>query len=719
MVISTRAKPDSRSAAKHTLRDFLNTCFYYRKIVFTVFLIVAVLGCTLAWLMPLPYRAQATLLVLYAGYYDQSSNTQGALLAPPVGQLVSVEAQILKSPELQRNVVLSEMGGKADPVVLDRRLEAFNKRFHIEQNDLANTIKLSYYDDNPTKAVESLDDLLKLYFEQRAVVFTSGRTGMLTDLRDQARRNLDSATNALIEFQKTHDAVNIEEQISRAVALESLLVQRKMENDAALAQDRSGLEALLAATRDVKPSIELFTDNSEEMRAQATMRLSLMELEARRAEFATRYMESSPFVQQLDRQIAEMRAGLAKQKASSSVATRRGHNTYYDTVQDKIASLSSSIAGEEARQIELQGQVEEMRERLRKLISVSNQLRQMQTERDILADTFRDRSRQLEQAFSQEEQARAAHSTNVRVIEAPQIPTRRSISFAMMAAASLIAALVIAALVGLVLSTLRETFLSPEQVERELALRVLSAPISRRGRAEGKAQRLSARNAHQTYGPIAAKIQALPGAGSHIVMAMSYGNDEGCQEVVKGLAAELARRSNKPVLILDLAPASASGRYGSPDAQGAITWADVEPGDALPVKADEVLDQDTLGLIDVVAVAQHNIWVARPKSDAVRLSKSQMLALLQQLRTVADYVLIDAPPLSESLLGVENAARVDAIVLVLRAEATRTPVAQMLKSQVLDANGNILGVALTNRRVYIPDFVYRLLSKPSRNHSAS
>ncbi|OXR50306.1 hypothetical protein PuT2_00015 [Pusillimonas sp. T2] len=719
MVISTRERPASRGAAALTVRDYLNTCFYYRKVGIAVFLAIMLLGLIATWLFPMPYRAQATLLVLNAAYYDQSNSTQGVQLTPAVGQLVSVEAQIINSPELQRNVVMSQLGNNAAPGLIERDLQNFKNNFHLKQNDLANTITLSFYSNDPEQAAKSLESLLKVYFEQRASILTSGRAGMLIDLRDEARVTLEKANRALTEFQKAHDVVNIQDQIARAVALESLLVQRKMENEAALAQDRSGLEALLAATENVTENVLLFTDNSEMMRSQATMRLSLMELEARRAEFAARYMETSPFVTQLDRQIAELRVTLEKQKLSDGVSSRHGRNTYYDTVQDKIASLKTSIAGEVARQEELEVQVETTRARLRSLISVSNQMRQLEVERDIAAESFRERSRQAELALSQQEQAREVNSTNVRVIEAPEVPSRRTVSISMLIAACFVAALTTAALVSLLLSSLRETFLSPEQIERALSLRVLSSPISPRGRMRKR----DVTNDLATYGEhsqLASKIYTLPGDRGKVVMAISHDKHDGAQAVIKQLALALEVRTIKPVLIMDMSSGLDEHAYGSPNDEGKVVWECPDSAVALscsmPENAFENQDNNALAFYPV---ENHNIVIARHRLSAQHLAQNKISEMFDVARSYYDYILVDMLPVGRSPVVIENAPLADAVFLVIRAESTRKPIAQMLKSQVQEADGNIIGVAMTDRRVYIPDFVYKVMANRSRNLKTS
>lgn len=478
MVISTRTRPDRKDApAALTARDHLNTFFYYRKVAAWVFLAVAALGIFLSVVFPIPYRAQATLLVLFAGYYDQSNDVRGSAMMPAIGQLVSVEAQILHSPELHRQVVMSELGPNASSRKFDRTLQDFESRLHIEQNDLANTVTLSYYDTDPKRAAHVLSILLTQYFRQRATIFTSGRAAMLSGQRDEVRAKLDKADADLMAFQKAHGIVNIDDQIVHAVTLENLLIQRKMENAASLVQDQGALIALKAATRGVQPDIVLYSDNGEMVHALATMQISLVELESRRSELASRYMASSPFVQQLDKQIADLRQNIARQKQQLSKVTRYGHNSYYDTVQDRLTSLETSIAGEISRQKELTGQIAEAHARSQGLIAVADQVHQMQTDRDILADSYRERARQVELADIQQAQASKANSTNVRVIQAPLPPTRRSVSVSLLMAASVAVALAISALVVLVLASLRETFLSPEQAERSLVLPVLSAPI--------------------------------------------------------------------------------------------------------------------------------------------------------------------------------------------------------------------------------------------------
>jgi uncharacterized protein involved in exopolysaccharide biosynthesis len=716
MVITTRTRPERKAAVVEvTIRDYLNTFFYYRKIAVSVFLAIVAIGIAVAVAIPMPYRAQATLLVLFAGYYDQSNTANGgAGLQPAIGELNSVEAQILGSPELHRDVVLSELGPNATEREIDSQLQKFERRLHIEQNDLANTINLTYADADPKAAADALARLLDEYFRRRATIFTSGRVGFLAGQRDEVGAQLERADAELLAFEQKHGIVNIDDQISRAVALESQLVQQKLENDSRLAQDRGELKSLLASSKNVRPTIPIFTDDSEAAHALDTMQLSLVQLEARRADFASRYMASSPFVQQLDHQIADMRTGIARQKQQLATATRYGHNDYYDTVQGRLSSLSSSIAGETAAQQALEKQVGEARARLQGLSEVSSQIRQLQSRRDILADSMRDRSRELELAQLQQGQVSQVNSTNVRVIQAPFPPSQRSVSASLLVAASVAAGLLISALVVLVMATLRETFLSPEQIERSLLLPVVNAPVMLGGTARRTAGpgitspdtgHEGHRPTHMAYGRMIAAINASTNAPAKVVMALSFGKDEGLLSVIRGLAVELENRSAKPILILDLASASDASLYGQPNAHGLLAW----PGhrtnrDGAGITPSEAASSG--GLV-FERVERHNIVVARPEGGTFPSSWHQAASLFDSLRQSHDYVVIHAPPAGQSFTGIENASVADATVLAVRAEVTRKPVVLGLKAQVEDAGGRLIGIALTYRRGYIPNFIYR------------
>lgn len=720
MVISTRARPPRKEGVVYThitTRDYLNTLFFYRKIALMVFVWTVVIGLIIGLLQKPAYRAEARLLTLQAGYYNQSSVNDGTPAQPLEGQLVSIEAQILNSSELHRAVLKTLLGPNASRKQINEQLRVFEKHFRLEQDDLASTISLFYTDTDPKRAAEMLSRILTEYFDERAVIFTSGRVSSLAERRDVIRAELDKLNANMVAFQTKYGIVSIDDQIAHAVALQGLIRQRKLENNSALAQDRSTLASLLTSAKDVPATILLFSDNGEAARALDTMQLSQLQLEARRADLASRYMKSSPFVKQIDRQIKALRVSISQQKEKLVGVERYGHNAYYDTVQDRLSVVSSNIKGEIARQKELEDQLKTASAGLQALIGAANELSQMQTDRNILTESLRSLSRQVEVASIDRIQADSASSTNVRVIQAPFPPAQPSNPLSMFIAASIVAGIVLPAVTILVLASLRETFLSPEQVERVMSLPVLSAPVMpakkdmRRwfggGKAAGDGTLLPASYPQRIlYGRTITAIDTSSDSPTKLVMMISFHDHEGLLEIVQGLAAELEPRSSRSILVLDMASTPDNPLYGTPNDKGELPWlfgSGENRSDAPPP------EESVQKLLEFLPVAGHDIIVARPREGTLTLTPHETTALFDSLRAQHDYVVVHAPPVSRSFAGVANTRLADATILVVRAERTRKPVVLGLKEQIQEAGGWIVGVILTHRKSYIPAFIYRFL----------
>ncbi len=705
------------AAIQVSLRDLLNTIFFYRWVWTAIVVGCFVLSGVLAVVLPPSYRAEARLLTLYAGYYDMQMDRSSGRAGPSFDptQVVNVEAQILSSPELHREVVQNEIGAKAGREGLDRALQGFEKHFHLEKVDLANLIELSYSDSDPNRAARVLNRLITDYFRQRSGVFTQGRLSFLEAQRDKVREELDTANAELIAFQRSRNVVNIDSQIAAAVALRGLLHQRQLENDGALAQDGSTLAELVKQTVHVPADIELFRDNTEAAHAIDTMQLSLLQLKSRRADLASRYMEQSPFVTELDSQIHDVKKAITEQSGRLVSTVRTGHNSYYDTVQDRILRLQSDVAGEKARQTTLLEQNQKAEATLRDLITTANQLRRMEIDRDLLVQTFKTFSQQVEEARIEQNQMDTASSTNVRIIQAPTAPIHRSNPPILFLAAGLVTGILLACLSVIVLSSLRETFLSPEEIERSLGLPVLIAPMSPNPPLSAL-QRLRKNRPAQTppqhargprrgdFGRMIMAVNNSSEAASKLILMLAFRDDDGMPTIVRGLVEDLEARSAHSVLLLDLHPGS--GDYGLPDKDGLLHWPGEPSGTAaLAPRSPDATD----ALLNYLPLAGRRGLVARPRPDVVMPIGRQASALFETLRANHDFVVIHAPAASRSFTGIENSILADATVLSIRAEATRKPVALTLRQQIEEAGGRIAGVAMTNRHSYIPDAIYRFL----------
>lgn len=97
-----------------------------------------------------------------------------------------------------------------------------------------------------------------------------------------------------------------------------------------------------------------------------------------------------------------------------------------------------------------------------------------------------------------------------------------------------------------------------------------------------------------------------------------------------------------------------------------------------------------------------------PNSNSV-FECSSLGVHIETMKTQADWVLFDGPPIHSSNDAVVLAKYVDGVVMVVEAEKTRWEVAASAKQRIEDGNGTMVGVILNNRRFHIPRGVYKNL----------
>jgi len=82
---------------------------------------------------------------------------------------------------------------------------------------------------------------------------------------------------------------------------------------------------------------------------------------------------------------------------------------------------------------------------------------------------------------------------------------------------------------------------------------------------------------------------------------------------------------------------------------------------------------------------------------------------IEKMKSEADWILFDAPPIHVSNDAIALAPKVDGVIIVIKAEKTRWEVAQNVRQRIESGKGNILGVVLNERRFYIPEWLYQRL----------
>jgi capsular exopolysaccharide synthesis family protein len=108
-----------------------------------------------------------------------------------------------------------------------------------------------------------------------------------------------------------------------------------------------------------------------------------------------------------------------------------------------------------------------------------------------------------------------------------------------------------------------------------------------------------------------------------------------------------------------------------------------------------------------------NLWLlscgASPDAGLAMLSSDRLRSRLLELRSLFDYVLIDAAPLNSSHDALVLGSLSDGVVLVLKANSSRREAARQALNEMQSANVRVLGAVLNQRTFPIPEKIYKRL----------
>lgn len=625
-----------------------------------VFIATVLLAIVIALLMPAKYRSEARLLTLPADYYEVSgrgSENAGNAEQFKPEELANVEIQLLSSEDLQREVIAQS--GSADDTAnahaLDEARKALARNLTISRVDGANVIELGLTARSPQEAQQRLDKLLDIYFETRARILTSGRTAMIAQQRDAAEKELAAANTALRSFQARNGIVDIDGQVSGAIAVDTALRQELAATKAGLSETLGNSSRLRGASSSVPRTVEIYRDDTEATKAIADMQSEILTLEAKRADLEGRYMAGSPLIAQVDKQIAGLRTAIGKHSGELREARRTGRNTYYDAANDRIMQSDAAASGQAAKLNSLNAELSASQLRLGKLNQIAEIVSGLQTRRDVAAERFRGLSTQLEETRSRELEATTG-STNVRVIQQPSLPDGRSNGPLLLIAGGILAGLMFAAATLFVLIVRRDNYLDGNEVKESLGLPIaldLTTPFSSTvppaARPAGDGSR--------------GRIMALVAAD-----AGSYGNE------LTELANRLEARSGQPVATVMFEDAA----YQLPDGG-----------------AGELISKRS---------GRQRVKVGSVAWSIDRTGEQ----LLDRLRQSYGWTILLVPPATGEtcdLRILRAAGPIDDVFVVVRTQTTPRSATEELLALLRKGNAAIRGVVLTGRRRDWPKFI--------------
>ena len=174
-------------------------------------------------------------------------------------------------------------------------------------------------------------------------------------------------------------------------------------------------------------------------------------------------------------------------------------------------------------------------------------------------------------------------------------------------------------------------------------------------------------------------------------------NGEGVTTVASQLAISLAKLSKDPILYID-------ANFEKP---GSMEVFNIKPQKGL----GELLQNEGVAENCIKKSSISSLFVIpATRIDSGHIDFVNFPSLLSKLEKHFKYIIIDLPSFERSRKSVLEISRiVDGLILVIESERVRWEVAESMKTQLLKAEANILGVILNKRKYYIPKIIYKLL----------
>jgi capsular exopolysaccharide synthesis family protein len=99
----------------------------------------------------------------------------------------------------------------------------------------------------------------------------------------------------------------------------------------------------------------------------------------------------------------------------------------------------------------------------------------------------------------------------------------------------------------------------------------------------------------------------------------------------------------------------------------------------------------------------------RSSNPFALLDSNRLPPFIEQMKTLADWVLFDAPPVIAYNDARVLAPHIDGVIMVIEAEKTRWEVVNSARQRIGNDTGKILGAVLNKRQMHVPHWVYNML----------
>ncbi|TAM84372.1 MAG: hypothetical protein EPN47_01935 [Acidobacteria bacterium] len=491
--------PPQVQRTPNTTREVLGIVFRNRRVVVVSFL-ATFTGVVIAVLFfGIKYRAQTEILVKHQRGNNVVS-TDGGIDRPESDdhareREINTEVALLQSGDLLEQVVKecgldspkphfwsgwlpSWASGESRTAKAVAKLE---KSLEITPMPDSNMIQVQYTSHHPDEAARVLQKLDELYVAKHVAVYRpAGASDFFQKQTQRYKEELQAAEEQLSSFNTQQDAPAPEME-------KNLILKQATDFDGQLQQTRAGIQSTQEEIQAIKaqlartPSrITTLQTTGQNPQLMANLKSTLQNLEIQRTDLLSKYQPSYMPVQEIEKQIAQVKATIASTEKAPVQQDTTDQNQTYQMLLTNLAQAHTKLAALRAQAGAMAPVVHTYSQQAmlldQKQIKQQDLLRNIKTAEDNYL-LYLDKSQQAQISDALDRK----RILNVAVAESAAVPSLPVNSPVVLILAGGILALIISMGSAFGVDYLNPSFRTPDEVIRYLEVPVLAALPKNRG----------------------------------------------------------------------------------------------------------------------------------------------------------------------------------------------------------------------------------------------
>ena len=488
---------DGYRSTSLSIRDFVAVGFRRKHIILLCFL--GILSCATLHVLLTPSEYTATTKFLVERertdpVVSPQQAPQATFSDRVTEEELNSEVELLQSEDVLHQVVIS-CGLQAHKSFLTsffglpdgrkeiaKAISGLRRGLKIQLINKSNLIGVSYTSSDPQLAARVLNTLDDAYIAKNIAVHR--RPGQFEFFDQETQRYKKELSDAEAQLNAFSDEDHgVAPQLARDITLQKLnefdanLEQSKAEM-AASEHRIHALESLAGATPQRLTTQARQVDDAQVLQG---FKSTLMSLELKRTELLTKFQPTYPLVQEVDKQVADMRRAIESEESKPVREETTDRNPTYAWINAELAKAKAEHSGLQARATATQAIVLKYQQKARELeqkgIVQQNLLRTMKTSEEnyLLYQRKREEARMMD-ALDR------IRILNIAIAEQPTVPALPSNSPWRPLLVGGLLALMVSLGLAFSLEYLDSSFRTPSEVIAELNIPVLAAvPRTRLG----------------------------------------------------------------------------------------------------------------------------------------------------------------------------------------------------------------------------------------------